>query len=85
MHDVHGACGHVIHDEHLHGACGVLNSENSVGDTEGGGQRFCVHGETKSLSTSTGCGVRCSAVDGSSHPQQTPLKLRCCSGLSFMS
>ena len=74
-HDVHGACGHVIHDAHLHGACGVLNSENSVGDTEAGRQRFCVHGETKSLSTSTRHGVRCSAVDESAHPQQTPLML----------
>ena len=59
MHDVHGACGYVIHDAHLHGAR----------------QRFCVHGETKSLSTSTRRGVRCSAVDESAHPLQTLLKL----------
>ena len=52
-----------------------LNSENSVGDTEAGGQRFCVPGETKLLSTSTRRGVRCSAVDESAHPQQTPSKL----------
>ena len=52
-----------------------LNSETSVGDTEDGRQRFCVRGETKLLSTSTRHGVRCSAVDGSAHPQQTPLKL----------
>ena len=58
----------------VHGACGVLNSENSVGDTEAGGQRFCVPG-TKSLSTSTRCGVRRSAVFESAHSQQTPLKL----------
>ena len=32
------------------------NSENSVGDTEEGGQRFCVPGGTKSLSTSTRLG-----------------------------
>ena len=52
-----------------------LNSENSVRGIEDGGQRFCVPGETKLLSTSTRRGVRCSAVDESSHPQQTPLKL----------
>ena len=52
-----------------------LNSENSVGDTEAGGQRFCVPGETKLLSTSTRRGVRGSAMDESAHPQQTPLKL----------
>ena len=38
-------------------------------------QRFCAPGETKSPSTSTRCGVRCSAVDESAHPQQTLLKL----------
>ena len=58
----------------LHGRVS-LNSENSVGDTEAGGQRFCAPGETKSLSTSTRRGVRRSAVDESAHPQQTPLKL----------
>ena len=42
-----------------------LNSENSVGDTEAGGQRFCVPGETKLLSTSTRRGVRGSAMDES--------------------
>ena len=52
-----------------------LNSENSVGDTEDGGQRFCVPGGTKSLSTSTRTGVRRSAVYGPAHTQQTPLKL----------
>ena len=51
-----------------------LNSENSVGDTEDGELRFCVPGETKSLSTSTWRGVRRSAVDESAHLQQTPLK-----------
>ena len=75
MHDVHGASGHEIHDAHLHGACGVLNPENSVGDTEAGGQHFCVPGETKSLSTSTRSGVRRSDVYESAHPQQTPLKM----------
>ena len=59
----------------VHGACGVWNSENSRGDTEDGGQRFCVPGGTKSLSTSTRTGVRRSAVCGSAHTQQTPLKL----------
>ena len=62
-----------------HTACMVLvvflNSENSVGDTEDGGLRFCVPGETKALSTSTRCGVRRPAVDEFPHPQQTPLKL----------
>ena len=62
MHDVHGARGHVIHDANLHDACGVLgrnsgNSSNSGGDTEAGGHRFCVHGETKLLSSSTRRGV----------------------------
>ena len=52
-----------------------LNSENSMGHTEDGEQRFCVPCETKSLSTSTLCGVRRSTVDESAHLQQTPLKL----------
>ena len=43
---------------------------NSVGDTEDGERRFCVIGETKALSTSTGRGVRRYAVD-----EQAPLKL----------
>ena len=34
-----------------------------------------VQGGTKALSMSTRRGVRCSAVDESAHPQQTPLKL----------
>ena len=51
------------------------NSSKSRGDTEAGGHRFCVPGETKSLSTSTRTGVRRSAVYGSAHTQQTPLKL----------
>ena len=51
------------------------NSSNSWGETEAGGHRFCVSGETKSLSTSTRCGVRRSAVDESAHTQQAPLKL----------
>ena len=51
------------------------NSENLLGETEAGGQRFCVPGGTKSLNTSTRCGVRRSAVCESAHSQQTPLKL----------
>ena len=38
-----------------------LNSSNSRGDTEAGGQRFCVQGGIKSLSTSARTGVRRSA------------------------
>ena len=51
------------------------NSSNSRGDTEAGGQRFCVPGGTKSLSTSTRSGVRRSAVYESAHTQQTSKKL----------
>ena len=49
--------------------------ENSVGDTEDGGRLSCVFGGIKSMSTSTRTGVRRSAVYGSAHTQQTPLKL----------
>ena len=52
-----------------------LNSSNSRGDTEARGQRFCVQGRTKSLSTSTRTGVRRCAVYESAHTQQAPLKL----------
>ena len=78
LHGHHNACDtHNSQNSYsVHGACGVLNSENSVGDTEAGGQRFCVYGETKSLSTSTRSGVRRSAVCESAYTQQTPLKLR---------
>ena len=48
---------------------------NSVGDTEDGGRLSCVLEGTKSLSTSTRCGVRRPAVDEFAHPQQAPLKL----------
>ena len=58
----------------MHGR-GSLNSFTSVGDTEAGGQRFCVPGGTKSLSTSTRTGVRRSAVEKLASPQQAPLKL----------
>ena len=51
------------------------NSSNSLGDTEGGGLHFCVPGRTKSLSTSTRCGVRRSAVNELAHAQQASLKL----------
>ena len=60
----------------LHGR-GSLNSVNSVRDTEAGGQRFCVLGETKAPSTSTRPGVRRSTVDESAHPQQTPFEVAC--------
>ena len=59
----------------VHGACGVLNSENSVGDTEDGRRLFCVPGGAKSLSTSARSGVRRSAVCEFAHTQQTPLKM----------
>ena len=77
LHGHHNACDtHNSHNSYsVHVACGVLNSENSVGDTEAGGQRFGVPGGTKSLSTSTRCGVRRSAVCESAHTQQTPLKM----------
>ena len=74
LHGHHNAC--VTHKSQnsysVHGACGVLNSQNSAGNTEAGGQRFCVYGRTKSLSTSTRSGVRRSAVCESAHTQQTP-------------
>ena len=46
-----------------------LNSSNSRGDPEAGGQRFCVQGGIKSMSTSTRTGVRRSAVYESAHTQ----------------
>ena len=49
---------------------------NSVGDTDDGGRLSCVYGGTKSMSMSTRTAVRRSAVYGSAHTQQTPLKLR---------
>ena len=52
-----------------------LNSSNSRGDTEARGQRFCVQGGTKSLSTSTRTGVRRSAVYESAHTQQAPVEV----------
>ena len=62
---------HNSHARMPHARCVV----NSVGDTEAGGQRFRVSGETKSLSTSTRCGVRRPAVDELAHQQQASLKL----------
>ena len=77
LHGHHSACdSHSSQNAYsVHGACCVQNSENSLGDTEAGGQRFCVPGRTKSLSTSTRRGVRRSAVFESVQTQQTPLKL----------
>ena len=71
-HGHHNACGtHLSQNSYsVHGACGVWNSENSRGDTEVGGQHFCVHGETKSLSTCTRTGVRRPAVEKLPSPQQ---------------
>ena len=62
---------HNSHTRMPHARCVV----NSVGDTEDGGRLSCVLGGIKSMSTSTRTGVRRSAVYGSAHTQQTPLKL----------
>ena len=62
---------HNSHGRMPHSRCVV----NSVGDTEDGGRLSCVFWGIKSLSTSTRTGVRRSAVCGSAHAQQTPLKL----------
>ena len=62
---------HNSHARMSHARCVV----KSVGHTEGGGRLSCVLGETKSLSTSSRCGVRRPAVDELAHPQQAPLKL----------
>ena len=77
LHGHHNACGtHISQNSYsVHGACGVWNSEKSRGDTGAGGQRFCVQGGTKSLSTSNRTGVRRSAVYESAHKQQALLKL----------
>ena len=64
-------CVSFSHARMSHARCVV----NSVGDTEDGGRLSCVPGGTKSLSTSTRCGVRRPAVDELAHPQQAPLKL----------
>ena len=69
----HSTLAHSLHDVHV--ARCVQNSSNSLGDGVVRGRGVCVLGETKSLSTSTRRGVRCSAVDESAHPQQKPLKL----------
>ena len=74
LHGHHFACD-TQNSYSVQGACGVQYSENSLGDTEAGGQRFCVQGGTKSLSTSTRTWVRRSALDEFPHAQQAPLKL----------
>ena len=80
MHCVHSAHGDVIHDANLHDACGVLgrnsgNSSNSGRDTEAEGHRFCVHGETKLMSTSTRSRVGRPAVEKLASPQQASRRL----------
>ena len=77
LHGHHIVCGtHPSQNSYsVHDACGAWNSENSRGDTEVGGQHFCVHGETKSLSTCTRTGVRRPAVEKLASPQQASLKL----------
>ena len=77
LHGHHIACGtHPSQNSYsVHDACGDWNSENSRGDTEVGRQHFCVHGETKSLSTYTRTGVRRPAVEKLASPQQASLKL----------
>ena len=62
-----------LHDVHV--ARCVPNSLNSLGDGVVRGRRVCVPGGTKSPSKSTRSGVRRSAMYGSAHTQQTPLKL----------
>ena len=77
LHGHHIVCGtHPSQNSYsVHDACGVWNSENSWGDTEVGGQHFCVHGGTKSLSTCTRTGVKRPAVEKLASPQQASLKL----------
>ena len=77
LHGHHNVCGtHPSQNSYsVHDACGVWHSENSWGDTEVGGQHFCVHGGTKSLSTCTRTGVRRPAVEKLASPQQASLKL----------
>ena len=70
---MHGT--HIIH--RIHTPCMVLVVFEFVefgGRHRSWGRRFCVPGGTKSLSTSTRCGVRRSAVCESAQAQQTPLK-----------
>ena len=62
-----------LHDVHV--ARCVHNSLNSLGDGIVRGRGVCVPGGTKSPSMSTRSGVRRSAVYGSAHIQQTPLKM----------
>ena len=72
-HNSHSSLRCSLHDVHV--ARCVENSSNSVGDGVVQGRGDCVLGETRALSTSTRCGVRCSAVGEYAHPQQAPLKL----------
>ena len=69
----HSTPARSLHDVHV--ARCVQNSMNSLGDGVVRGRGVCVPGGTKSPSMSTRSGVRRSAVYGSSHIQQTPLKL----------
>ena len=69
----HSTLARSLHDV-LVARC-VQNSSNSLGDGAVRGRGVCVPGGTKSPSTSTRTGVRRSAVCGSAHTQQTPLKL----------
>ena len=70
-----------LHD--VNSAWCVPNSFNSAGDGTVRGWGVCVLGETKPLSTSTRCGVRRSAVDEYTHPQQTPLSCMLRRGQAF--
>ena len=72
LHELHGSTLHSIriHIVHLHVSCMMCMLHAVVR-----GRGVCVLGRTKSLSTSTRCGVRRSAVFESAHSQQTPLKL----------
>ena len=72
-HNSHSTIARSLHGVHV--ARCVQNSSNSLGDGVVRRRGVCVPGETKSPSMSTRSGVRRSAVYGSAHIQQTPLKL----------
>ena len=72
-HNSHSTIARSLHG--VHDARCVQNSSNSLGDGVVRGRGVCLPEETKSPSMSTRSGVRRSAVYGSAHAQQTPLKL----------
>ena len=72
-HNSHSTLARSLHDVHV--ARCVQNSLNSLGDGVVRARGVCVLGGTKAPSMSTRSGVRRSAVCGSAHTQQTPLKM----------